>query len=426
MTQLEKAKKNQITKEMKEVAKDEGLPVSYILENVKEGKIVIPSNKFKRPRRVFGIGKGLRIKVNTNLGTSPETNNPASEIAKLKLALARGTHTVMDLSTGGDLDKMRRKILDKCCVPLGTVPIYQTVVEALRKKRDLSSIKKEDIFAAIEKQAKDGVDFMTIHAGVNLESVKRLQKQKRLTAVVSRGGSFLTSWILANKKENPLYEYFDELLSIAYKYDVTLSLGDGMRPGSLADATDRPQIQELIILGELAERAREKNVQVMIEGPGHIPLNQIEANVLLEKSLCREAPFYVLGPLVTDIAPGYDHLTSAIGGAIAGAAGADFLCYVTPSEHLRLPTLEDVEEGVIAARIAAHAADIARGVKGAIEWDHKMSVLRAKRKWPEQMKLAINPDKALKFRKKSRPKLSDVCTMCGKYCSMKGLEKWLS
>jgi len=426
VTQLENAKKGKITKEMKEVARNEGLPLSYIIENIKEGKIVIPSNRFCRPKRVFGIGKGLKTKVNTNLGTSPESINLPLETAKVKLAISKGTDTIMDLSTGGNLDKIRKKILEECCVPLGTVPIYQTVIETAKKKKALAKMTTEDIFETIEKQAKDGVDFMTIHAGVTVESVNRLKKQTRLTSVVSRGGSFLTGWILANKKENPLYECFDDLLSIARKYDITLSLGDGMRPGSLADATDRTQIQELIILGELAERAWKKNVQVMIEGPGHLPLNQIEANVLLEKSLCKEAPFYVLGPLVTDIAPGYDHLTSAIGGAVAGAAGADFLCYVTPSEHLRLPSLEDVEEGVIAARIAAHAADIAKGVKGAIEWDHKMSKLRAKRKWKEQIKMAINPDKARKFRKKNIAKLSDVCTMCGKYCSMKGLEKWLS
>ena len=426
MTQLEKARKGIITKEMREVAKYEGLSAAYVLDNVKQGKIVIPSNRFHRPKRIFGIGKGLKTKINTNLGTSPESNRVSLELAKAKLAIARGTDMIMDLSTGGNLDSIRKKILETICVPLGTVPIYQTVIETIKKKKKLAMMNVGDIFSTIEKQAEDGVDFMTVHAGVTLESVARLKKQKRLTAVVSRGGAFLTAWMLTNKKENPLYEHFDELLSIAQKYDITLSLGDGMRPGSLADATDRTQIQELIILGELAVRAREKNVQVMIEGPGHLPLNHIEANVLLEKSLCQGAPFYVLGPLVTDIAPGYDHLTAAIGGAVAGAAGADFLCYVTPSEHLRLPTLEDVEEGVIATRIAAHVADIAKGVKGAIDWDNKMSQLRGKRKWKEQLQLAINPEKARSFRMKSKPKLSDVCTMCGEYCSLKGLEKWLS
>jgi len=426
MTQLEKAKKGVATREMKEVAKYEGLPVAYILKNIKEGKIVIPSNLSRRPERVFGIGKGLKTKINTNLGTSPESNILALELSKTKLAIAKGTHTIMDLSIGGDLDKIRRKILEKCCIPLGTVPIYQTVVETMRSKRDLSKMSVKDIFSTIEKQAKDGVDFMTIHAGVTKTSLERLKSGKRLTSVVSRGGSFLSQWILKNKKENPLYEYFDDLLQIARKYDITLSLGDGLRPGSLADATDRPQIQELIILGELAVRAREKNVQVMIEGPGHLPLNQVEANVLLEKSLCQEAPFYVLGPIVTDVAPGYDHLTAAIGGAVAGAAGADFLCYVTPSEHLRLPTLDDVVEGVIASRIAAHVADISKGVKGALEWDNRMGKMRGERKWKEQIELAVNPDRARKLRMKSNPKVSDVCTMCGKYCSLKGVEKWLS
>ncbi len=426
MTQLEKARKGIITKEMKEVAKYEGLSTTAILDNIKQGKIVIPSNRFHRPKRVFGIGEGLKTKVNTNLGTSPESNRLSLELAKAKLAIAKGTDMIMDLSTGGNLDNIRKKILEAICVPLGTVPIYQTVIETVKNKKKLARMSAGDIFSTIEKQAEDGVDFMTVHAGVTLESVARLKRQKRLTAVVSRGGAFLTAWMLTNKKENPLYEHFDELLSIAQKYDITLSLGDGMRPGSLADATDRTQIQELIILGELAARARKKNVQVMIEGPGHLPLHHIEANVLLEKSLCQGAPFYVLGPLVTDIAPGYDHLTAAIGGAVAGAAGADFLCYVTPSEHLRLPTLEDVEEGVIATRIAAHVADIAKGRKGAIDWDNKMSQLRGKRKWKEQLKLAINPERARSFRMKSKPKLSDVCTMCGEYCSLKGLEKWLS
>ncbi len=426
MTQLEKARKGIITKEMKEVAKYEGLSAAAILDNVKQGKIVIPSNRLHRPKRVFGIGKGLKTKINTNLGTSPESNGLSLELAKAKLSIAKGTDTIMDLSIGGNLDNIRKKILETICVPLGTVPIYQTVIETIKRKKRIARMTAGEIFSTIEKQAEDGVDFMTVHAGVTLESVARLKRQKRLTAVVSRGGAFLTAWMLTNKKENPLYEYFDDLLQIAHRYDITLSLGDGMRPGSLADATDRTQIQELIILGELAERARKKNVQVMIEGPGHLPLNHIEANVLLEKSLCQGAPFYVLGPLVTDIAPGYDHLTAAIGGAVAGAAGADFLCYVTPSEHLRLPTLEDVEEGVIATRIAAHVADIAKGVKGAIDWDNKMSELRGKRKWKEQLKLAINPERARSFRMKSKPKLSDVCTMCGEYCSLKGLEKWLS
>jgi len=325
----------------------------------------------------------------------------------------------MDLSTGGDLDYIRRKILENCPVPLGTVPIYQAVIETINEKGGLIHLSEDKIFEVIERHAKDGVDFITVHCGVTLDALTLLRSQGRITDIVSRGGAFLTTWMLYHKKENPLYEHFDEILSIAKKYDVTLSLGDGLRPGSIADSTDRAQIHELITLGDLTKRAWKAGVQVMIEGPGHVPLNQIRENVKIQKSLCHNAPFYVLGPLVTDIAAGYDHVACAIGGAVAAEAGADFLCYVTPAEHLSLPTVDDVREGVIITKIAAHAADIARGNAKAIERDRKMSEARKRLDWDAQLQLAIDPVKARKIREMSPPKQQDVCTMCGKYCAIK-------
>jgi len=425
MTQLEFAKKNRITPQMKKVAKDEGLEPEYICENIKKGRLVIPANPNHRIEKVCGIGEGLRTKVNANIGTSPDSVNIQEELQKLKVAIASGADAVMDLSTGGNLIKIRREILKKSSVPIGTVPIYEAVCNVTKHHRSISKMDEEDLFGAIEAHAKDGVDFVTVHCGVTLESIGRLKKEGRIMDVVSRGGAFLIEWMLTNKRENPLYERFDRLLEIARRYDVVLSLGDGMRPGALADATDRAQVQETILLGELAKTAQEYGVQVMIEGPGHVPINQIEANVILQKRLCHGAPFYVLGPLVTDVAPGYDHITSAIGGAIAAMAGADFLCYVTPSEHLRLPTVADVKEGVIASRIAAHAADIAKGVKGALDWDIKMSVMRKKRDWKGQVELAMDKERPREYRKASKPSEKDVCTMCSTYCSMKAIEKML-
>jgi len=328
----------------------------------------------------------------------------------------------MDLSTGGDIARTRQEIVENSIVPVGTVPIYEAAVAAYKKHGAVTKMTGDDIFKALINQAKDGVDFFTVHCGITKESLERLIKQDRLIDIVSRGGAFLAEWIKKNKKENPLYEDFDEVLNIAKKYDITLSLGDGMRPGTIVDATDRPQVQELILLGELAMRAYEAGVQVIIEGPGHVPLNQIETNMILQKRLCNNRPFYVLGPLVTDVAPGYDHITSAIGGAIAAASGADFLCYVTPSEHLGLPNLEDVYDGVIASRIAAHAADIAKGVKGAVDWDRKISEARKKRDWALQEKLSIAPKRFAKIRKKTNQAAKDNCTMCGEFCSMKVAE----
>jgi phosphomethylpyrimidine synthase len=346
-------------------------------------------------------------------------------LKKLDIAIKYGADTVMDLSVGGDIKKIRRIILKGSSVPFGTVPIYEIAVNATRKKRDFLDFNIDDILDTLENQAKDGVDFFTIHAGVTKENLKILRKYRRMLDIVSRGGAILANWITKHKKENPFYEYFDEILDIAYKYDVTLSLGDGLRPGSILDATDKAQIAELKILGQLAKVAKKRNVQVMIEGPGHVPLDQIKYNVILEKRICNGAPFYVLGPLVTDVACGYDHITSAIGGALAASVGADFLCYVTPSEHLRHPSTEDVREGVVAAKIAAHAADLAKGIKKAKDWDKKMSIARKKRDWIKQIELSIDPEKARLYRASSKPVLSDVCTMCGKYCSIKLMEECL-
>jgi phosphomethylpyrimidine synthase len=326
---------------------------------------------------------------------------------------------VMDLSTGGDIQGVRKAILEASKLPVGTVPIYQAAVETASALGGIIHLTPDMLFSAVEKQAKEGVDFMTIHCGITLESLGRLRSQGRTTDIVSRGGAFLVSWMLYHQKENPFYEDFDRLLSIAREYDITLSLGDGLRPGSLADATDRAQIQELVVLGELTQRAWGADVQVMIEGPGHVPLDQVEANVIIQKQLCNGAPFYVLGPLVTDIAAGYDHISCAIGGAVAGMAGADFICYVTPSEHLRLPSVEDVREGVIASRIAAHAADIAKGNKKAREWDLEMSRARKALDWNKQISLSIDPLKARAYRESSKPASDEVCTMCGDLCAIK-------
>ena len=419
MTLMRAAREGFLTSEMETVAKSEGIDVEKIREGIAEGKIIIPKNRIHKNANTVGIGRGLRTKVNANIGTSTDQEDMELELQKALLAVRVGANTVMDLSTGGDLDKIRRMIIKKVPSVLGTVPIYQAAIEAIQSKGALIKMTSDDIFSIIERQAEDGVDFFTVHCGVTMSSIERLKNQGRLTDIVSRGGSFLTTWMIANDKENPLYEEFDRLLEIVKKYDITLSLGDGLRPGSLADATDRAQIEELIILGELTKRAWEQDVQVMIEGPGHVPLNQIRTNIELQKRLCCDAPFYVLSPLVTDVAPGYDHITSAIGGAIAGAAGADFLCYVTPGEHLHLPSLEDVRQGVIATRIAGHAADIAKGLPNAIEWDNLMSKARKGLDWDEQIRLSIDPERARELRELGKPEINEVCTMCGQYCAIK-------
>lgn len=425
MTQLSQAKKGITTSEMLEVASQEGLSPELIRERIARGEIIIPKNKKHNFAHLRAIGRGTKTKVNTNIGTSTDCVDINFELSKLRAAEEVGTDTIMDLSTGGNLDSIRQSIIKASSLPVGTVPVYQAVVETVAERKALVNMARDKIFEVIERQAEDGVDFVTVHCGLTQASLERLIKQGRVEDIVSRGGAFLTTWMIANQRENPLYEQFDRLLEIAGKYDLTLSLGDGLRPGCIADSTDRPQVQELILLGELAKKAFEADVQVMIEGPGHIPFHEIKANVLLEKKLCNNAPFYVLGPVVTDVAPGYDHITSAIGGAYAAASGADFLCYVTPGEHLRLPTLEDVKQGVIATRIAAHAGDIAKGVKGAANWDLRMAQSRKKRNWKEQIELSMNPELAQRMREESQPHISDVCTMCGEYCALKLVESAL-
>jgi len=425
MTQILEARKGNVTPEMEALSRAEGVGVDVILESVALGTIVITRNIRHTSIAPLGVGKGLRTKINANIGTSKDQMSIADEIEKLKVAVSAGADAVMDLSTGGPIVGIRKEILKQSTVAIGTVPIYQAAVETVEAGRSIVQMDPEVLFRVIEQQCEEGVDFITVHSGVTRASVERLRKQGRIMDVVSRGGAFHLEWIIVNDAENPLYAQYDRLVEIAKRYDVTLSLGDGMRPGCLADATDRAQIEELITLGELRDIAVEAGVQVMIEGPGHVPINQVETNIKIQKELCKGAPFYVLGPLVTDIAPGYDHITSAIGGAIAGAAGADFLCYVTPSEHLRLPDLEDVREGVIASRIAAHAADIAKGVKGAMDWDREMARRRKALDWKGQIELSVNPDRARKLRESRVPKDSDVCTMCGEFCSMKGVSQYL-
>jgi phosphomethylpyrimidine synthase len=424
MTQLELARKGTVSPQIKHVAEKEGVETDFIIQGLAEGEIVIPANVNHTNLIPCGIGKGLRTKVNANIGTSSDFCNLNTELRKLQTAIDFNADTVMDLSTGGDISAIRRAIMSASTVPVGTVPIYQAGIEAIENHGAIVNMSVDDIFAVIEEHAKDGVDFMTVHCGVTQASLARLKKQGRMTDIVSRGGAFLIGWMLHNDKENPLYQYYDRLLDLALEYDFALSLGDGLRPGCLADATDRAQIEELIILGELVEQAKEAGVQAMVEGPGHLPLNQIATNVQLEKSLCRGAPFYVLGPLVTDIGAGYDHITAAIGGAIAAAAGADFLCYVTPSEHLSLPTIEDVKEGVIASRIAAHAADIVKGVKGVQEWDEQMSRARKALDWEAQAKLSLDPELSRQIHSKI-PASGVTCSMCGKYCAMAIVEKYL-
>jgi phosphomethylpyrimidine synthase len=426
MTQLEYARQGTITEAMEKSAASEGVSAEVIRLGLADGNIVITQNVKHRTIAPLAIGKGLRTKVNANIGTSKDHMNVEEELEKVRVAIEAGADTIMDLSTGSAIDETRQAVIKASTVPVGTVPIYQAAIEMPAKKmRPMVEMTADDLFEVIERHGEHGVDFITVHCGVTQYSVEKIKKEGRLMGVVSRGGAILVEWMNYNKKENPLFEQYDRLLEIAKAFDMTLSLGDGLRPGCLADATDRGQIQELILLGELTERAWANGVQVMIEGPGHVPLDQIEANVLLQKRICHGAPFYVLGPLVTDIAPGYDHITGAIGGAIAARAGADFLCYVTPSEHLRLPTIEDVREGVIASRIAGHAADIARGLKGAMDQDCRMARARKSLNWEDQIQLSVDPQRARKLRESSIPKESDVCTMCGELCAIKKVSKLL-
>ena len=419
MTQLEMARKGEISEEMEICARQEGVPPEFIRKGVEEGTIVVVRNNRHDAILPVAIGTGLKTKINVNIGTSGDHVDLELELEKVKVAEAAGSDAIMDLSTGGDVGMIRREIIKKTSLIVGTVPIYQVATKMLGSRKAIVEMTEDDLFDAIEENGKDGVDFITVHCGVTRRSVGCIHEEGRVLGIVSRGGSILERWMHYNEKENPLYERFDRLCEIAARYDMVLSLGDGLRPGCIADATDRGQVQELILLGELTKRAREYGVQVMIEGPGHVPIKDIEANIRLEKSLCHGAPFYVLGPLPTDIAPGYDHITSAIGGAIAGSAGADFLCYVTPAEHLRLPTLEDVKQGTIASRIAAHIADIAKGVPGAREKDLRMAQYRKNFDWDGQVDISLDPEKAGAFLERSESAKEEGCTMCGEFCAIK-------
>lgn len=424
MTQLELAREGIISPQMGVVAQYEGVEAEVVRQGVAAGTIVIPANTRHASLVPRGIGQGLKTKVNANIGASSDFGNIDTELEKLRVAIDCGADAVMDLSTGGNISAIRQAIVAASSVPIGTVPIYQAGIKAIESRDAIVKMTVDDLFAGIEEHIYDGVDFVTVHCGVTQSAIARLKQQRRVVDVVSRGGAFLIGWMLYNERENPLYEYYDRLLELAREFDVTLSLGDGMRPGSLADATDRAQVEELLTLGELVDRAQQAGVQVMVEGPGHLPLNQIEANVQLQKSICKGAPFYVLGPLVTDVSAGYDHITGAIGGAIAAAAGTDFLCYVTPAEHLSLPDSEDVKQGIIASRIAAHAGDIVKGVKDAQEWDRKMSVARKKLDWEEQARLSLNPELSRQVHSK-HSSAGTACSMCGEYCAMELMEKYL-
>jgi len=422
MTQLDRAVSGKVTEAMRQVSAYEGIPVGEIRKNVAAGRIVIPQNIY-HDFTARGIGKNLKTKVNANIGTSPSHADLNEELEKLDTAVKAGADTVMDLSTGGDLDLILAAILKHSPVMVGTVPIYKSASRLFSEGRASHDLTADDIFKEIEYQAKAGVDFVTVHCGINRHTLAVLENCDRQMGVVSRGGSLLIEWMKKNEKENPLYENFDTLLEIVQAYDVTLSLGDGFRPGSISDAEDRAQISELIVLGELARRARKAGVQVMIEGPGHVPLHRIAADIHAQKRICEEAPYYVLGPLPTDIAPGYDHIVSAIGGAIAASCGADFLCYVTPAEHLRLPDISDVREGVMAARIAAHIGDIEKGIRGAWEQDLKMSDARKRFDWNTMFETAIDPVKARHYRFQSEDSEREVCTMCGDLCAMKTFQR---
>jgi phosphomethylpyrimidine synthase len=398
-----------------EAAKAERVDAARLARAIASGRAVLPFNPVHSPEP-RAIGEGLRVKVNVNIGTSKDHVDVGEELEKARVAAKFGADAIMDLSTGGSLDRIRRRVIKDVRLPIGTVPIYQAGMETARRSA-VVEMTEDDLFNAIEKHARDGVDFMTVHTGVTKESVEALRRSKRITDVVSRGGSFLTAWILHHEKENPLYSNYDYLLEMAKEHEFTLSLGDGMRPGCIHDATDAPQIRELMTLGECVERARGAGVQAMVEGPGHVPMHQIAANVALEKAVCGGAPFYVLGPLVTDIAPGYDHITGAIGGAIAAMAGADFLCYVTPAEHLSLPTVEDVKEGTIASVIAAHAADVTRGI--GVERDLAMAKARKALDWEGQFACSLDPENARAVRNRRKPAESEVCSMCGDLCAIK-------
>jgi phosphomethylpyrimidine synthase len=419
MTRIEQAKKGIITTEMENAANKEGLSGAFVRQAIADGSIVLVKNT-GRTIEPLALGLNTRIKINANIGTSSSLASLDEEISKMRVSVKYGADAIMDLSTSGDLRAIRAAILSQCPVAVGTVPLYEMALNARNNKKSVLEITDDEMFGVIEDHCKQGVDFLTLHCGVTLQSVARFMESQRLGGAVSRGGTIIMEWIHHNKRENPLYAQYDRLLEILARYDVAVSLGDAFRPGALKDASDRVQIEELVILGELVKRARAKNVGVFVEGPGHMPLNQIAANMQIQKTLCENAPFYVLGPLVTDISPGYDHITAAIGGAVAGMAGADFLCYVTPAEHLRLPSIEDVKEGVIASRIAAHAADIARGIPGAMEWDNALSRAKMNLDWDKMISLCVDPEKARAYRD-SLPPQGDgtLCSICGEFCAIR-------
>ncbi len=421
-TQMDAARKGIVTKEMEIVSRKENMDIKELVQFMAEGKIIIPCNKKHTCIEPNGIGSMLKTKINVNLGVSRDCKDFEAEWEKVESAVKMGAEAIMDLSNYGDTQKFRTQLTSRCPAIIGTVPIYDAVVYYHKPLKDITTEEWLDI---VRMHAEDGVDFMTIHCGINRETAKRFKANKRLMNIVSRGGSIIFAWMEMTGKENPFYEHYDQILDICREYDITMSLGDACRPGCLKDASDISQLEELIVLGELTKRAWEKDVQVMIEGPGHMPLDQIEANMKIQQTICKGAPFYVLGPLVTDVAPGYDHITSAIGGAIAATYGAAFLCYVTPAEHLRLPDLQDMKEGIIASKIAAHAADVAKGVKGARDWDDAMSAARKQLDWEKQFELCMDPDKARAYRESAKPEKEDTCSMCGNMCAVKNMNRIL-
>ncbi|TWI75429.1 hydroxymethylpyrimidine synthase [Desulfobotulus alkaliphilus] len=419
-TQMDAARKGILTPEIRTVSEKEGMTPERLMALMAKGRIIIPANKNHKNLSAEGVGEGLRTKINVNLGISKDCSDVEMEMEKVHLALRLKAEAIMDLSCFGKTQEFRKRLVEISPAMIGTVPIYDAVGFYDKNIKDISV---DEFFRVVETHVKDGVDFLTIHAGLNRETAEKIKRNERITSIVSRGGSLLYTWMQLNDAENPFYEHYDRLLEICEAHDVTLSLGDACRPGCLHDSTDACQVQELITLGELTRRAWERNVQVMIEGPGHMAMDEIAGNMMMEKRLCHGAPFYVLGPLVTDVAPGYDHITSAIGGAIAAASGADFLCYVTPAEHLRLPDLEDMKEGIIASRIAAHAADIAKKIPGARKWDDAMSRARAALDWETMFSLAMDPDKPRAYRASSMPEHEDSCSMCGRMCAVRNMNR---
>jgi phosphomethylpyrimidine synthase len=424
-TLLEELGRGAVPPMLESLANKEGLEISDLVEALLAGTAVVPCNAVRKMDSPCVVGGGSRTKVNANIGTSSDYTGIEDELVKLRAAVEAGADAVMDLSTGGPIDRVRDRVVANSPVPVGSVPIYQAAVRAMDEKGSIVAMTADDMFRAIEDHCASGIDFITVHCGVTTGVLEALKSNPRIADIVSRGGAFLAGWILHNGEENPLYSQFERLLDIARKYEVTLSLGDGLRPGCIADASDAAQVAELVVLGELVKRCREAGVQCMVEGPGHIPLHQVEANIRMAKAITRGAPFYVLGPLVTDVAAGYDHIAAALGGAIAAMAGADFLCYVTPREHLGLPTAEDVREGVIVTRIAAHAADIALGIRGASDWDLRMSKARKRLDWEEQLQLALDPVKARRLFGERQVEGEKACTMCGDFCAMRFVSEYL-